>query len=510
MKSFFVALLFAFAIVHVNGQDKIKTFDWWAGTTVDPNAAKQAQFDAVVALGDYVISPIPTGTGNGGAYKETTLTTRASINGDVVLGLKAFGNNPYSITNLPFTGTILNKSAYTVWNNNRNTSTFLAPYFVDRGGFDEWLQFHNSVIGSANFETNAGSLSPALSRPLDVVWAVRFIPKTSFEGAGFFKDQGGIIRFNATTGALDGSVGFNNYQDQVIRLYIDAAGAWQMWKNNVSIGSGTGANVTDNEILIGTVSHVMEHHMRLLMIKKSQFTAGELTTIYTNLQAIWPWAKPTYPLIDNLHQGGFGILSGNQYIPGNGRATTFTGGNGTFGSEEVQCFYVDTNDVTLFPGGDVPFACNRQVPATLNISTMGAGNTVNQITMDGVNLLSSAVSFNTNTATTAANIVTAINSGPQSANFFGYVKNNVVQVHIKNNNYRPDVLAASVTGFTPTIVQTVRTRGGLNKTIHNAAGQIFDGYAFDGTIRVFWAITPIDSGGNRGETILTDATSVNF
>ena len=479
---------------------------------VNPLAAKQALFDAIVALGDYVISPIPTASLQGGAFTDQAFTTRASNNNSVVLGLRAFGNNPYSITDLPFTGTVLNKSAYNVWNNNRNSSSFLAPYIVDRGNFDKWLQFHNSVIGSAYYETNPGSISPTLSRPIDIIFALRYIPKTSFETAGFFKDQGGIIRFNATTGALDGSVGFNDYQDQVLRVYIDAAGNWQMWKNNVSIGTGIGANVTDGEILIGTVSHVMEHHMRYLMIKRTQYTAGELNTIYTNSQSLWPWTNPAYPMVSNLWQGGFGILNGNAYIPGNGRVTTFTGGNGTedVSKREVQCFYVDTSDVTHFPGGDVPFASNRQVPCTLNINTMASGNTVNQITMDGVNLLSSPVSFNTNVATTAANIVSAINSGPQSANFFGYLKNNVVQVHILNNNYRPDVLAASTTGFTPTIIQTVRTINGLNKTVYNGAGQIFDGYAFGGGIRVFWVIKYYDTNGLAGEAIVTDATNINF
>ncbi len=476
-------------------------------------AVKQALFDALTAVGSYVVSPIPTGSLQGGAFKEQSFTTRATLNNDVVLGLQAFGSNPFSVTTLPFTGTVLNKSAYNVWSNNRNSSTFLAPYLVDRGGFDKWLQFHNSVIGSANFETNAGSISPAMARPIDIVFGLRFIPRISFESSGLFKDQGGIIRFSATSGALDASVGFNNYEDQVIRVFIDGAGNWTIWKNDVSIGTGVGANLTESEVLIGTVSHVMEHHFRYLMFKRgAAFTAGELTTIYTNSQSLWAWAKPNYPLIDNLYQGGFGILSGNLYIPGNGRSTTFTGGNGIedVARREVKCFYVDTLDATLFPGGDVPFASNRQVPCTLNISTMVGGNTVNQITMDGVNLLSSPVSFNTNTATTAAAIVTAINSGPQAANFFGYVKNSVVQVHILNNNYRPDVLAASTTGFTPTIIQTVRTINGLSKVIHNGAGQIFDGYGYTGTIRVFWEITPYDTLGVKGEPIVTDASSLNF
>lgn len=494
---------------------KSKAFllDWWRGAGGNPDAAKQSQFDAITALGHYVVTPIPSATLQGGAFKDQALTQRASLNDDVTLGLRAFGSNPFSITTLPFTGTVLNKSSFNVWNNNRNSSTFLAPYFRDRGGFDKWLHFDNSVLGSANFETNPGSISPAMARPIDIVFALRYIPRISFEGSGLFKDQGGIIRFAATTGALDASVGFNNYEDQVIRVFIDASGAWQMWKNNVSVGSGTGANLTENEVLIGTVSHVMGHHFRYLMFKRgSAFTAGELNTIYTNSQAVWPWAKPTYPLIDNLYQGGFGILSGNKYIPGNGRVTTFTGGNGTedVSRREVKCFYVDTNDATLFPGGDVPFASNRQVPCTLNINTMSSGNTVNQITMDGVNLLSSPVPFNTNVATTAANIVSAINSGPQSANFFGYIKNNVVQVHILNNNYRPDVLAASVSGFTATIIQTVRVINGLDKTVHNGAGQIFDGYPFNGTIRVFWEITPYDTNGMKGEPIVTDASIINF
>ena len=67
-------------------------------------SVKQKLFDDIAALADFFISPIPTNSGQGGAYMDTTFTRRATLSGDPVLGLKGFGNAPPSIVNLPFTG----------------------------------------------------------------------------------------------------------------------------------------------------------------------------------------------------------------------------------------------------------------------------------------------------------------------------------------------------------------------------------------------------------------------
>lgn len=474
---------------------------------------KQLLFDELAAQADFIVSPISPSSKAGGAYSNPSGTIFAE-NYEPVLSLRGWGNNPRSITLLPFTsgsGLPL-KSERIVWNNARNKGIYLTPYIIDRGNFDRWLQLHNSVIGTSNYETNPGSLSPSLSRPIDIIFALRYTPRVAFESIGLIKDQGGTIRFNGSLGALDGNVGFDLYQDQVVRVYIDGSGNWNMWKNQVLIGSGSGGNLTDNELYIGTVSHVLESHLRYIMYKfGGPFPSASLDIIYNNTQQLFPWTKPSYPHIDNLWQGGFSILSASVFlVPGNGRSTTFSGGTGISGSHLYQWFYVDTSDTTLFPGGDIPFACNRQIPGTIDLSTMGSGNTISAVNMDGINILSGTIIFSSSTQNTAATLTTAINVNASSSGFFAYQRTSSVQIHILNNNYRPDILTViTSSGWTPTIRSTCRTLA-LNKNLYSSSGQIFNNHFTDGAIRVMCVIYPFDSAGISGESIATDWTTVNF
>lgn len=472
---------------------------------------KQADFDAIAAIPDIFISPIPTSSGQGGVFKDIALTQPAVNNGDPVLGLKMFGNNPPTVLNLIQKGTTYARTE-PMYHNNKGGTGILSGVFVDRGNFDKSLQVFNSALNMGYLETDPGSVTP-FTFPIDIIVALKHETRTPDESAhGLFKYEsvsGGRI---SIFGKL-ASAGYTPYEDQVVRFFADAGGNWEIWKNGVSIGTGTGAVAPGTtEYIISTNSHADHHKLRFIAYKiGGQFTAPQINTIYTKSQALWPWnVKPPYPYIDNLYQADFNIVSGGNFEFGAGRATTFTGGNGVPGPHRYQWYYADTQDATLFPGADYRFRVTRQVPATININTMVGGNSISAINMDGINLLGATVNFTTNTATTLTAIAAAINSGPQNTNFLGYVRNGVVQVHILNNNWRPDVLTLSTSGFTPTLIQTPRTKQ-LNRTTYSTAGQIYDGTKLtDSTVWLMCAITPYDSVGTAGEEIYSAWYLSNF
>lgn len=481
---------------------------------------KQYAFDQLTSVGDFVLSGIQASRGNNGAFKDTGFATRASSNDDEVLAFRGFGKNPPSVVTLPFTGTVPTKSGEIVFHNKKGNGNNLVPHFVDLGNFDQFVQFYNSIIGSSYYETNPGSVSPAFGLPIDIVFGLRHTPRVGDEGAHQFRNlsqNGGNLSYTLTSPTIVATSSYTAYEDQVIRLYIDGSGNWTFWKNGVVMSGGIGATLSSTEFILGTNSHVDQHHFRYIMYKFGQFSSSELTTVYENSQVCWEWnKKPSYPYIHNLWQSG----ASNIYDSGNNAfefgfntgGTPFSGGTGIPGTTLItyRWFYHDNADAVLFPGADSPFKINRQIPAVINTSTMASGNSITQITMDGVNLLSSSVTWTTDLATTNAAIASAINSGPQSANFFGYVRSGIVQVHILNNNWRPDVLAVTSSGFTPTLIQTPRGKS-LSRTTYSQTGQIYDnGKLLDSSILIMCAITPFDNTGVRGQDIFTGWYRSNF
>jgi hypothetical protein len=475
-------------------------------------AAKQSQFDAIAATADFFLSAIPTGSGQGGAFKNTGLTISASSDGDPVLGLKGFGNNPPTITTLIQTGTTYARTE-PIYHNNKGGTGILSSIFVDRGNFDKSLQFFNSALNMGYLETNPGGSVTPFNFPIDIIFALRHEPAVYDESAhGLFKNEsvsgGRISIFGKVSTAW-----YSPYEDQVIRFTSDISGNWQIWKNGVSIGTGTGATAPGlTEYFLGTNSHVDNHKLRYLAYKfGGTFSAGQLSTIYTNSQALWPWGvPPSYPCIQNLYQATSAIVSGGNFEFGATLSTTFSGGNGTAGTHQYRWFYADISDATLFPGGDSRFRVNRQVPATITLTGMTTGNSISAITMDGVPVISSTINFTTDIATTNTAIATAINAGPQSTKFMGYVRNGVVQVHILDNNWRADVLAVTASGFTPSLIQTPRTKQ-MSRTTYSTTGQVYDGSKLtNSTVWLMCIVTPFDSSGARGEDIRTNWYLSNF
>jgi hypothetical protein len=482
---------------------------------------KQNAFDLIVSQCDLIQTPFFTTYGRGGAFKETGLTNEARLDKDDILALRGIGNAIPNVPNLLFVGAAPLKSGNPVWNNGLNpNSTLNATYLVNRDNlfaannqnlFDRWLQFNNSTIGNSNFESNPGSISPTITHPINVIIGLRYTNKVEYETNTFFKDQGPNIRVDVTSGSLDTSTPFDAWQDQVIEFNIDGSGNWQIWKNNVSIATGTGATLSRTELFLGTVSHVMQAHNRFIAYKfGGAFSASAREIIYRNAQICWPWTKPSFPYITNLHQGGFGSFAGNTYTPGNGRTTTFTGGTGVAGTHGYQYFYYDLTDATLFPGGDAPYATSRMVPAVIDITAMATGNNISQISMDGTNLLSSTVTWATSSAATATALAAAVNSGPASSAWFAYVKDaTAVQIHKKVFTLAPDVMVVTSSGFTPTTIQ-IPHGSGFNTSTHNVLGGIFNGNFTNGNIRVSATIWPRDNTGFLGEPIPTDWTAKNF
>lgn len=465
---------------------------------------KQQAFDDIAALADFFISPIPTSGGDGGAFTDTGLTNRVS-NGDEILGYKGFGLNPPSVTNLPFNGNLINKSSALVWYKEFNSGTRIVPRYVDRGNFDRYAVFNNGPLATSYYETPGSATN--ITHPIDIIFALRHTPCVGNETMHNWKDDG-VIRYNAGT-ALISSTPFDEFKDGVARVKIIAGGAWTMWWKGVQIASGTGTTFSATEWILGTSSHVSAHHFRYLMYKFGSFTDDEVNTIYTKSQICFPWALPTYPFKSNMWQSGNTAFDNtiNGWRAGHGRTPVFSGGNGIEGTHLFQWYYWDSNDSTLFPSSDGLLTNHRQIPGTINLSTMDSGDNITAVMMDGVNIMTGTVTYTTSTSNTAALLVANINAA--QSNFLAVQRSSVVRIYALNNNYRPDVLTATVSGFSPTIISTPRV-GYINCTTYNLAGQIYDGHLSDSSIYVAWVMTPRDSAGTEGEPFLSQWINRNF
>jgi hypothetical protein len=465
---------------------------------------KQQAFDDIAAIADFFLSPIQTSGGEGGAFSDIDLTDLV-VNGSEILGFKGFGLNPISNVNLPFNGNLVDKEDALVWYKEFNSGTHIAARYVDRGNFDKYAVFHNGPIATSYYET-PGSIT-TVSAPIDIIMGVRHTPCVGNETFHGWKDDG-VIRFNAGT-ALISETPFSEFMDCVVRVKITAGGVWTMWKNGVEIAAGTGTSFSTTDFGLGSPSHVSAHHFRYTMYKFGSFSDEDVTAIYTNSQICFPWTVPSYPFKSNMWQSGNTAFDNsiNGWRAGYGRTPVFSGGNGAEGTHLFQWYYFDANDSELFPSPDGLLTNHRQIPGTINLSTMDSGDTITAVRMDGVNIMTGTVTYTTSTSNTAALLVANINAA--QSNFLAVQKGSVVRVHALNNNYRPDILTAITTGFTPTIVTTNR-EGYINCTTYNATGQIYDGHLSDDTIVVAWVMIPRDSEGTEGEPFLSQWVSRNF
>jgi hypothetical protein len=466
---------------------------------------QQDAFDYIASQADFFLSPIPTSSGQGGAFTDTGLTTRV-VDGDEILGFKGFGLSPPSIVNLPFNGALIDKSDALVWYNALGNGTHIAARYADRGNFDKYAVFHNGPIAASYYETQPGSTT-SITHPIDIIFALRHTPNVSNETMHNWKDDN-VIRFNSNT-ALTSSTPYSEFIDCVVRVRILSDGTWVMWKNGTQIASGSGTTFSTIEWILGTSSHVSAHHFRYIMYKYGAFTDEQVTLIYAKSQICFPWTVPAYPFKSNMWQSGNTAFDNsiNGWRAGYGRTPVFTGGNGVEGTHTFQWFYFDSNDDDLFPSSDGLLTNHRQIPGTINLSTMDDGDVVTLVEMDGVDITDTPITYTTSTSNTAALLVAEINSTQD--NFLAVQRGSVVRIHALDNNYRPDVVTATVTGFTPTIISTPRV-GYINCTTYNATGQIYDGHLSDASIWVAWVMTPKDSNGTAGEPFLSQWVSRNF
>lgn len=479
-----------------------------------PDVAKQTAWDAIAAVSDLGHGVGVTTGGDGGCFRDTSLTIPCTGN-DECLGLKSFGINKPNTHNLPYMGnTALTPATAVVWFKDLTQST-IAPRFIDRGNWDRYLECYNGPPNVCYYET-ASSISPNKTQPIDFVLALRYLPQTADEGVNRIK----MINQPATQklSAIDGwspSITLANgnhypfYQDCVVRVLVRSDNTWQVWLNGVSVGTGTGTSFLTNEWIWGTNSHVLGCHIRYNVVKFGEFTGGEITSIYSNSQIIWPWAaNPIFPYIQEIHYGDASNFNSTTkaWTPGRGKTRLFTGGTGTEGTTKWAWYYWDSGDAVLFPSPDQVLTNHRPIPGSINISTIASGNSVDQISVaafDGtLNLLSGSVSFITSAAATADAIVANINAA-QTRFLARRNSTATIQLHpqgIGSNNYATNVITITASGFTPTKIDPPRVET-LIRTTYAAAGQIFDGVAGTGTIKISCITYPFDSAGTAGPAI---------
>lgn len=470
---------------------------------------RQAAWDAIAALADLGHGPVTTG-GAGGYFKETTLTNQC-VSGDVCLGLRSFGSNKPNIHNLPFAGTqSITPSNGLLWFKDYAVN----PQYIDYGQFDKFLRFFNGPPNVAYYETNPGSVSPNITQPLDLIIGIRYYPHTPDEGVNRIKPMGStvatehLVVFDGYSPdiTLANGVTLPYYTDCVLRVLVLGDNTWQVWVNGVSQGTGTGVAFSTNEWIYGTNSHAMYCHIRYQIAKFGQFSTNDIATIYANSQTIWPWTKPSYPLITELYYGDNSTWDGTakSWRAGRGHTPVFSGGTGTAGTHKYVWYWFDSGDATLFPSGDGVLTNHRQIPASVNISTIAAGNSVSTISIDGVTLCSPCGTYATSATATADAIVTLVN-GNQTQYLAERRTTATILFHpigLGCNNYHTNAVTITASGFSPTKIDAPRSQD-LVRTTYAVTGQVFDGHAGDNVMKVACIVYPFDSAGAAGEPLPT-------
>lgn len=479
--------------------------------TPDQNAIKQAAWDAIAALADYGHGVVQTTNGQGGVYKETALTNLCA-SGDECMGLKAFGANKPSPANLLYGGNLtLTPTSALCWWKDQGNITSLAPIYFDKGNWDRYLRMWNGPPNTSYYESNPGAFG-AKTQPVDMFMCVRWIPQINDEGFGGIKvltnntEKLSFIDSYTPDITLANGVAYNHYVDTLLRIQVKADNTYQVWMNGVSVGTGSGIAFSTTEEWWGTNSHVLGLHVRYRMWKYGAFSPTDVATIEANTQTIWPWnTKPSYPLLTELFYGDATVFNSTTktWTLGLGKTSVFSGGNGIEGTHKYDWWYYQGGDATLFPSADGVLTNIRKIPCSVNIVTMGAGNSVTMISIDGVNMMSSSVSWTTDLATTAAAIVSNINAF-QSGYLARYsAGTGTIQFHPKGlgcNAYKTDAVTITGSGFSPTKIDAPRGKN-LVRTTYAATGQIFDGIAGTNAIQIMGIAYPFDSIGTPGDPL---------
>lgn len=472
------------------------------------NEQKQTAFDYIASISDHVIAVVKTSGGSGGVYSDAALTTDA-VNGNNVLAIKAFGNNPGSVVNMPHANpTGFPVSSALVWWKDISGSSSITATLKVYDKFERFIDIKNAPLGVNQWETNPGSLSSNKVNPVDCIFELAYSPGVSYESLAvplLWKDEGGVLR----VGGMLTSQATPYYTRNIYRFKIDGSGNGQVWLNGVSIFTTTGQSYSTNEFTLGTNSHTpfSKFYCSFTNFGTNGYSNDQVSDIYSKLNVIWPTGNPSYPVLTDMWQGGFNSWNGTAWQPGRTYTPVFTGGTGTAGTHLYQWYYWDANDATLFPSADQELTNHRQIPTSIDITSMASGNNVSVISIDGVNLMSSTVTWATSSTATAAAIVSNINAA--QSNYLAVQRTSSIQIHPVNNNYRLDVIAFTASGFTPTIVQSGKSST-LTGSTYNVLGQIYNGHFTDATIKTMCIITPRDSNGVLGEPIMTGWTAKNF
>lgn len=480
-----------------------KVFHQLVSTT---NVSKQAAFDAIIATADLAHAVVQTSDGQCGAYKETA-GTNLCASGDEIKFLKSGGKNKPSTHNLPYAGnTSLTPTNAKVWFKDL-TANNIGPRYIDNGNWDRFAEIYNGPPNVCYFET-AGSFT-AKTQPIDFIMGLVYLPQTADEGTNRIKATGAPAtqKLEFIDGVTPDIVLANGnnyipYQDNVVRMLIRADNTWEAWINGVLKGSGTGRSFSTTEWIWGTNSHALGMHLRYNIAKFGEFTAGEINTIYTNSQLIWPWGQDVkFPYIKEIYYGDATNFDAtlNQWTPGRGKTRAFVGGTGVEGATTNTWFIFDSSDPGRYPAADGVLTNHEKIPGSVNVTAIGPGDFVNQISVDGAPLMSGAVAYTTSVTATADLVVANINATQTS---FEAVRTStgtirLYAVGLGCNNYALDAISFSVTGFTMTKVDPPRGAT-LDRDDYAVDGQVFDGKEGTGVIKISCVTDPVDNAGVHG------------
>lgn len=472
-------------------------------TTTTP-VDKQALWDEIAGLADLGHGPATT-NGQGGFFKETTLTNQCA-SGDEIKGLRSFGINKPSTHNLPYAGnTSLTPANAKVWYKDL-TSTNIAPRYINNGDWDVYMDIYNGPANVAYYET-AGSFT-AKEEPLDFIIFGWYSPQTPDEGTNRIK----LLNPPATQkiSAIDGwspditvanGVHYPFYENFAARVLVRSDKTWEVWINDVSVGTGTGVDFSTTEWIWGTNSHALGLHLRANIVKFGVFTSDELETIYENSQVLWPWDEdPKFPFIKEIHYSDASVFNSttNVWTPGAGKTVEFVGGTGVEGATKYMWYYYSVSDNTMFPVAS-PIDNHIQIPPSINISTITTGNSMTQITIDGANLMSAPVNYVTSATATADAIVSNVNAFQSTYVAARTATSTIVfyKVGVGSNLYALGDISTTTSGFTDTELDAPRGAT-LDRDTYAVAGQVFSGHEGDADVVVMRVTYPFDNAGTAG------------
>lgn len=504
MKKLFL-ILFAIPSL-VFAQHDLRKADWWLDSN-SPNAAKQAALDAMVPMFDLIHSVQQTTDGQCGVFEDGAYLNLCE-SGDEIKGLKSGGSNKPSTHNLPYAGnTGLTPSNAHVWSKDF-TTTNIGPRYIETS--DKWSGFCEMINGPplvSYFET--ASSFAVKTYPIEIWLCLRYQPQTQDEGTHGIKmindpatQHLALIDDYTPAQHLANGTHYPFYKISLTRVVIRADQTWQVWTNGVSIGSGTGQSHSTTEWIWGTSSHVLGSHVYWCGVKWGLFTDPQAIAIYNFSNTIWPVnTDPTFPYIKEIFYGDASCFNDpeNRWEPGRGKVEAFVGGNGIEGNSTYSWYHFDLSNPTRFPSPDQVLSNHEQIPGYFNVTGMGTGDIVTQLSVDGFNLMSTPVAYTTSVTVTADLIVSNIDGAQTKYDAERTSAGTILlyPIGLGCNIWSPGVITNSVSGFVPTVVNFQRGRY-LDRDDLVIDGHIFDGKAGNGAIKVARVTCPEDNTGKKG------------